>query len=106
MDSLDQTSTILLIIAAILALISSFGVVIPMTPRRNRWLSLLGALIGTVAGALGVVYFIAANNPSLDAISMFLGSYFVCAMLALIVAVALNFLSYVVGQQGGSSLEI
>ena len=104
MGSLDL-STILLIIAAVLALIVSLGTVFLMTPRRNRWLSVLGALIGTVVGALAVLYFIAATKPSLDAISQFLGSFFVCSMTALIGAVVLNFMSYIVGQQGGSSLE-
>lgn len=72
-------NTILLIIAVILALPGGLFVAWLLSVPRARFLALLGGIVGDVVVALAIYTFIQMANPSLDALSYWVGAFFACS---------------------------
>jgi hypothetical protein len=85
-------NTILLIIAVVLALPIGLVVGFLMSMPRARFLGLVGAVIGDLIAAAAIYLYLYMANPSIDALSYFLGSLFTCAMGAAIGTLLANFI--------------
>jgi len=85
-------NTILLIIAVVLALPGGLFVAYLLSLPRARVLALIGGVIGDVAVAMAIFAFIQFTNPSLDALSFFVGAFFACSMGVAIGALLADFI--------------
>ena len=86
-----DTFTILLIIALVLSLPGSLFIGYRLSTRRAKIASLFAGLIGEVAIAVAIYFFIHNNSISLDGLSFFLGSFFACSVGGFTGALLANF---------------
>jgi len=77
---LVDTFTILLIIALVLSLPGSLFIGYRLSTRRAKMASVIAGVIGTVAVAVAIYYFVNNNSISLDGLSYFLGAFFACSV--------------------------
>ncbi|PWT72432.1 MAG: hypothetical protein C5B60_09565 [Chloroflexi bacterium] len=75
-----DTFTILLIIALVLSLPGSLFIGYRLSTRRAKMASVIAGVIGTVAVAVAIYYFVNNNSISLDGLSYFLGAFFACSV--------------------------
>lgn len=87
-------TTVLLIIALILALPGGLFVAWLLSLPRARLLALLGGIVGDLVAAVAIYAFAIApsNGPSLDALSFFVGAFFACSTGVAIGALVADFL--------------
>jgi hypothetical protein len=86
-------STILLLIALVLALPGGLFVAYLLSLPRTRFLALLGGIVGDLVAALAIFTFITATGIRLDALSFFIGSFFACSTGVAIGALLADFLA-------------
>lgn len=73
-------TTIVLIVAAALALPGGLFVAWLVSRPGLRFLGLLGGLIGDALTALGLWYFVTMAHIGIDPVSWFLGAFLACSM--------------------------
>lgn len=98
---------ITLIVAAALSLPGGLFMVYFVSEPRARWVALFGGIVGAVAVALGIYYYVQASNVGIDAISFFVGAFFGCSIGVFLGALVMNFLVGLGGRgRDISSLEL
>lgn len=85
-----DTSILLGIIACALSIPVGIALATLLAPRRSRVFSLLGAIVGAVAAAFGVWYFM--RNQSVDGLSYGLGAFLADGIGAVCGALLVDFL--------------
>ncbi len=85
-------NTILLIIAVILALPGGLFVAWLLSIPKARILALLGGIVGGVLVAVAIYIFLQMENPSLDALSFWVGAFFACSTGVALGALLTDFL--------------
>jgi len=94
---------ILLIVAVVLSLPGGLFVAFLISEPRARWASILGGLIGGVATALAVYFFVVLANVGIDALSYAFGVFFAASVGVALGALILNFLVGLVARGSDSS---
>jgi hypothetical protein len=86
-----DTNLILLIIALVLSLPGSLFVGYRLSYRRAKIASVFAGLIGGVAVAVAIYFFINNNSISIDGLSFALGAFFACSVGSFTGALLANF---------------
>jgi hypothetical protein len=85
-------TTIVLIVAAVLALPGGLFVAWLVSRPGIRFLGLLGGLIGDALTALGLLYFVNTAHIGIDPVTWFLGGFLACSMGVALGALLVGFL--------------
>jgi hypothetical protein len=86
-----DTNTILLIIALVLSLPGSIFIGYRLSYRRAKIASVFATVIGEVAVAVAIYFFVNNNSISIDGLSFFIGSFFACSVGGFTGALLANF---------------
>jgi hypothetical protein len=86
-----DTNTILLILALVLSLPGSLFIGYRLSARRARFAALFAGLIGEVAVAVAIYFYVQNSSLSIDGLSFFLGSFFACSVGGFTGALLANF---------------
>jgi hypothetical protein len=97
---------ILLVVAVVLSLPGGLFVAYLISEPRARWASILGGLIGAVAVAVAVYYFVIMAKVEIDALSYAFGVFFAASTGVALGALIMNFLVGLVARgRDNSALE-
>ena len=94
---------ILLIVAVVLSLPGGLFVAFLMSEPRARWASILGGIIGGVATALAVYFFVVLAKVGIDGLSYAFGVFFASSVGVALGALVMNFLVGLVARSPDSS---
>jgi len=94
---------ILLIVAVVLALPGGLFVAYLISEPRARWASILGGIIGAIAVAAAVYFFVIMANVGIDPLSYAFGVFFAASIGVALGALIVNFLVGVVARGSDSS---
>ena len=86
-----DTNTIILVAALVLSLPGSLFIGFRLSARRARLAAVFAGIIGAVATAAAIYFYIQSSPISLDGLSYFLGSFFACSVGSFAGALLANF---------------
>jgi hypothetical protein len=90
--NVSTLDAILLVVALVLALPGGLFVAWLLSLPRARFLALVGGIVGDLVAAAAIFAFLAAAKPSIDALSYFVGAFFICSTGVAIGALLADFL--------------
>jgi hypothetical protein len=105
-EEIVSTEVILTIIGVVLALPGGLFVAGFSSMARAKWAALFGGLIGGIAVALAILFYVSAANIGIDGLSYFFGIFFAASVGVLLGALVVNFLVGLVSRgTSGSSAD-